>query len=140
MEKIVTLITLIPDDYHGAPMIRSFCPPGNFSIPTEQEVFDAWSDAGYNAFQWDPDNVNGDASEEEIFKEYGDSPIFYAGYMIIHPDLGKDQIELIISESFNDLAYYQGNFIINSITPEDLCKKCLSDSRIETMIPLGSQN
>jgi len=105
----VLFITFIPDDYHGAPEIRATFPPGNFpEIPTREEVFDAWSNAGYNAFSagdwdgdWDDAEARGEA-ERESFYEYGDFELYYSVYMIIIED--KNQTRRILDEIVEELS------------------------------------
>ncbi len=102
-------ISFIPDDYHGAPEIRSTFPPGNFpEIPTREEVFSAWSDAGYNAFasgdwdgDWDDEEARSEA-ERESFYEYGDFELYYSIYMIIIED--TNQTQRILEEIVEELA------------------------------------
>jgi hypothetical protein len=74
------IIKLLPDDYHGMPEIVTKFPPDPFpTFPTREEVFQAWSNAGYNAYNMG----GGQQSEREVFEEFGDMGLYYAIYIMI---------------------------------------------------------
>jgi len=73
----VFFVHFLPDDYNGAP--EPHVSTEEIHIPTEDEVYEAWSDAGYNAYQMN----DGDGDDYEMFSSYGDSDIYYAAYLII---------------------------------------------------------
>lgn len=125
-------ISLLPDDYHGAPEVHSVFPSSitaDFSsdvfptIPSKENVFDNWLAAGYNAFDmgWDGDFDNPHEVEEgqkETFELYGDMPLYYATYMILMNDeLNPQEIIENINYDVQD-ASYNGD----KLDPDDFVK------------------
>lgn len=96
--------TIQPDDYHGAPMIGQVFPSkegvSTFpKIPTHEEVFDLWMEAGYNSFY-----MNGEEdSEKWYFDNYGNHDLFYHIYFIaVEPD--EDPYE-IVNSVIEEISY-----------------------------------
>lgn len=135
MKKKVSIVTFIPDDYHGHPMVNSITPPDELKIPDSDSVFQAWSNAGYNSYQMggDPDDPN---SEVELFNDYGDSPIYYSAYLIIHSyendKILSHELSICISDILQDLDHST-----QALTIEDLCEECSKLPEIHSMIPLN---
>jgi hypothetical protein len=101
MEKVV-FMTLLPDDYHGMPEVDDFSDVYFALPPDEKTVFGAWSAAGYNAWNMG----DGEGSEEESFKEYGNGECYYATYVIItnvtNIDDLYEEVEYKIQDTFYD--------------------------------------
>lgn len=105
----ILIFSLLPDDYHGSPEIKdvfpSESPGGKFPIiPSKEEVFSAWSDAGYNTYQ-----MSGEEEDDEytMFEEFGDMKLYYAVYCIFIDD--KSKRDVIMEEIKNTLddRYYE---------------------------------
>ena len=108
----ILIFSLLPDDYNGAPEINDVFPYINSRekfpmIPSEDEVFSAWSSAGYNDFQ---SSGYDDDQEYDMFKSYGDSEIYYAVYCIVIDD--KSKRNAILEEIKNKLddMYYEEHY------------------------------
>lgn len=132
MTKKVVLITLLPDDYNGVPMVYNSTPPDTFEIPSEDDVFGAWSEAGYNAYNMGDGYYDEDENGERIaFEEYGNSPIYYSGYLIVHSFGTQGQLDDAIHGITSNRGTWRG------ITPEEFCDICLKLPEIHTMVPIG---
>lgn len=105
--------TIQPDDYHGAPMLGQTFPDANNQgnskfpkIPTEEEIFDLWMEAGYNSFHmgwggdWDGDEED---AQQYYFNEYGDQPLYYHIYFI---SIGDDTTDIyqILDSAIEELV------------------------------------
>ena len=100
--------TIQPDDYHGAPMIGQVFPSkeGDSTfpkIPTEEEVFDLWMEAGYNAFHMGDGEED---SEQYYFDSYGNHDLFYHIYLIsVQPGVDAYQIVESALEEMVSITY-----------------------------------
>lgn len=134
----VIFFTLLPDDYHGWPMVGEFSDTA-LEAPDEEEVYSAWSDAGYNAYDFDNDDDE-DTDEDEradkkrsVFREYGDSEMYYATYLAItnNPEDFEKGVEGIIG----DLSY-DGEGRFSGLEPEDICEKIKDEFPGIIILPL----
>ena len=109
----IIIFSLLPDDYHGSPEITdifpSKSPGGNFPmIPSEGEVFSAWSAAGYNSYQMGGSGEDDEDGEEEygMFQQFGNMEIYYAVYLITIDDSSKrDRILSDIRDQAEEEVY-----------------------------------
>jgi hypothetical protein len=121
----VIFFTLLPDDYHGWPMVDDFSNTP-LDAPDEEDVYSAWSDAGYNAYDFG-DGDDQDADEEEnadrktsTFQEYGNSEMYYATYMAITNN--GEEFKRVVHGIIEDLSY-DGEGKFSGVEPEDICEK-----------------
>ena len=134
----VIFFTLLPDDYHGWPMVGEFSDTA-LDAPNEVDVYDAWSDAGYNAYDFDnDDDEDTDADERDdkrrsVFQEWGNSEIYYATYLAItnNPEDFEKGVESIIE----DLSV-QGEAEFIGMDPEDVCSQIKDKFPGTIVIPL----
>jgi hypothetical protein len=152
MSKI-SFFTLLPDDYHGAPRVDSISPPGPVPDPPDyDDVFAAWSEAGYNSYQMgscadedydededednEDDDDNDNPSEVECFEEYGYADFYCAVYMVISDE--EDFLRRNESEIAEELGEKTGFYNSGpSGSPEDVCE-ILKNSfpQIKLIIPI----
>lgn len=108
----VVFITLRPDDYHGSPEWDSVFPPDPFpSIPDRNYIFDLWSKAGYNSW-----SMGDFETEEEAFEQYGDSPIYYAVYLLILEN------KKVLEDLRSELQEFWDESCDSTIKPDKLAK------------------
>jgi len=119
----VFFVHFLPDDYHGAP--EPHVSTEEIHIPTKNEVYEAWSDAGYNAY-----HMCGEEGEEySFFLEHGDSAIYYAAYLIItDEEMYPEDFERELSYDTEILQY-----IISDEEPGPGDPEELSDSIMKEM-------
>jgi len=93
-------VHFLPDDYQGYPLPH--VNTQKIHIPTRDEVYEAWSDAGYNFYR-----MCGEEGEEySMFLEHGDSAIYYASYMIItDKEMSPEGFERELSHFTEGLCY-----------------------------------
>lgn len=122
----ILIFSLLPNDYNGAPEINDVFPsinPGEKfpMIPSEDEVFSAWSSAGYNSFQ-----LSGydDDQEYDMFKAYGDFEIYYAVYCIVIDDKSKRNV------IFEEIIYTIGDRYFETLSASDIEPKMKPDNFI----------
>ena len=109
----IIIFSLLPDDYHGSPEITDIFPSkslgGSFPmIPSKDEVFSAWSAAGYNSYQMGGSGEDDDDGEEEygMFQQFGNMEIYYAVYLITIDDSSKrDRILSDIRDQAEEEVY-----------------------------------
>jgi len=119
----VFFVHFLPDDYHGAP--EPHVSTEEIHIPTRDEVYEAWSDAGYNAYQMG----DGEGDDYEMFSSYGNSAIYYAAYLIItDKEMSPEDFESELSYVTEILGY-----IISDEEPGPGDPEELSDSIMEEM-------
>jgi hypothetical protein len=118
--------TLLPDDYNGEPKVADVSPPGPLpSIPSEDDVYDAWAGSEYNSYNMG----GGDEDIEDVFDEYGDSSIYYAIYMVIITDENIPKYDF--DQEIYDITYQV------ELTPEELCEELKKlHPEISLIIPL----
>jgi hypothetical protein len=101
----LVFVKFLPDNYHGSPEIVTKFPPDPFpAFATKEEVYDAWHEAGYNAYEYrdemgeDLDSIiepiEGESEEDReqrvkdfFFEEYGNLEFYYSLYMFIVDDM-----------------------------------------------------
>lgn len=137
----VIFFTLLPDDYHGWPMVKEFSNTP-LDAPDEEDVYSAWSDAGYNAYDFG-DGDDEDADEEEnadrktsTFHEYGDSEMYYASYMAITNNV--EEFKKVVEGVIEGLSY-EGEGAFMAVEPEDICGSIKNKFPGIIILPLRNQ-
>jgi hypothetical protein len=121
----VIFFTLLPDDYHGWPMVGEFSDTA-LDAPDEEDVYSAWSDAGYNAYDFDNDDDEDTDVDEiadkkrRVFHEWGNSEIYYATYLAITND--PEGFEKGVENIIGDISV-QGEAEFVNFDPEEICEK-----------------
>lgn len=132
----VVFISFGPDDYHGSPQISQACPPDPFpEIPTEEQIFDSWCEAGYNAFYWkdeDPDTEND--TEWESFQKFGNFPFYYYVYML---QIGDTKVLEEISSAIGDAIIEEQLYQSEQITQEKIVSIIEGVDGVDFIIPIG---
>lgn len=137
----VIFFTLLPDDYHGWPMVKEFSNTP-LDTPDEEEVYSAWSDAGYNAYDFgdmvhppDEDGEDGedDDRKRDVFQEYGDSGMYYATYMAITNNV--EEFKKVVEGVIEELSY-DGEGRFSGIEPEDICESIKNKFPEVIILPL----
>jgi hypothetical protein len=127
----VIFMTLLPDDYHGSPMVDEFTDETMPTPPSEESVFSAWSAAGYNSYQMGGDE---DSEEEEFFQLYGNGTAYYVVYLLV---VNSNESLKDLKYSIDDMIGNEGSWLEGEPPAVEEVVELLSEiPSIELVLPL----